>query len=76
MADFDEPQPLCLAEAKRIWNLQKRNEPLSEQDRQLLEQAAEWQMWVSHGIRLKLGNGNAADNSPYSKRSRRKEAAC
>lgn len=48
----DVPQPITLEEAKRIWTLQKQNKPLSLEDQKLLEQAWEWQMWVSHGIRL------------------------
>jgi hypothetical protein len=51
----DEPQPISLEDAQRIWTLQKQKAPLSEQDVKLLEQAAEWQMWVSHGIRLQSG---------------------
>ena len=48
----DVPQPIPLEEAQRIWTLQKQNKPLSQRDIDLLHQAAEWQMWVSHGIRL------------------------
>lgn len=75
MAELDEPQPLGLAEAKRLWNLQKRNEPLSERDQQLLEQAWVWQMWVSHGIRLKSGNGDANGSSLPSESSLKSPAS-
>jgi hypothetical protein len=47
-----EPQPISLEDAPRSWNLQQQKAPLGERDRQLLHQAAEWQMWVSHGLRL------------------------
>jgi hypothetical protein len=50
-----DPQPIPLEEAQRIWTLQKQNAPLSAQDQKLLEQAWEWQMWVSHGIQLPSG---------------------
>lgn len=49
----DVPQPIPLEEAQRIWTLQKQNTPLSQRDIDLLHQAAEWQMWVSHGIRVR-----------------------
>lgn len=48
----DDPQPISLEDAQRIWNLQKQKLPLEVRDQELLLQAAEWQMWVSHGIRL------------------------
>ncbi|MDB6070651.1 MAG: hypothetical protein JWL81_1822 [Verrucomicrobiales bacterium] len=48
----DAPQPISLEDAQRIWNLQKQKLPLEIHDQELLLQAAEWQMWVSHGIRL------------------------
>ena len=51
----DDPQPISLEDAQRIWTLQKQKAPLSPTDQKLLEQAAEWQMWVSHGIRLQSG---------------------
>ncbi|MFN7564469.1 MAG: hypothetical protein ACK5TH_22045 [Prosthecobacter sp.] len=51
----NEPQPIPLEEAQRIWTLQKQNKPLSPEDQKLLEQAWEWQMWVSHGIQLPSG---------------------
>lgn len=51
----DVPQPIPLEEAQRIWTLQKQNKPLSQRDIDLLHQAAEWQMWVSHGIQLPSG---------------------
>ena len=47
-----DPQPISLEDAKRIWTSQKQNVPLSPEDQALLHQASEWQMWVSHGIRL------------------------
>jgi hypothetical protein len=49
----DVTQPIPLEEAQRIWTLQKQNKPLSQRDIDLLHQAAEWQMWVSHGIRVR-----------------------
>lgn len=55
-----DPQPISLADAQRIWTLQKRNAPLSPEDIALLHQAAEWQMWVSHGIRLKSSSAECA----------------
>jgi hypothetical protein len=65
-----EPQPISLADAQRIWTLQKQNAPLSAADQKLLEQAFEWQMWVSHGIRLKSGKNESRVNSPRRLRCR------
>lgn len=70
-----DPQPISLENAQRIWALQKQNAPLSPADQKLLEQAAEWQMWVSHGIRLKSGNGGSKGNSRRSKAGREEPAA-
>jgi len=67
MNDLD-PQPISLADAQRIWTLQKQ--PLSPDDQALPAQAAEWQMWVSHGIRLKPSKPAAVNNSKPSKRLR------
>ncbi|MGK0189830.1 MAG: hypothetical protein ACI9R3_005648, partial [Verrucomicrobiales bacterium] len=53
-SDQSDPKPISLAEAQRLWNLQKQNAPLSKEDKELLKQAAEWHMWTSHGIRLQL----------------------
>ena len=69
MNDLD-PQPISLADAQRIWTLQKQKQPLSPNDQALLAQAAEWQMWVSHGIRLKPSKPAAANNSKPSKQLR------
>ena len=63
----DEPQPISLEDAQRIWTLQKQKAPLSERDVKLLEQAAEWQMWVSHGIRLQNGKSESKPSSKLSK---------
>ena len=59
----DEPQPIPLAEAKRIWNLQQQNAPLSKADEKLLEQAWKWQMWKSHEILLKDGKSSSDSSS-------------
>ena len=72
----DEPQPISLADAQRIWNLQKQKLPLSSEDKALLAQAAEWQMWKSHGIRLKPSNSSADDNSKPSKPPQKAAVAC
>ncbi len=65
------PSPLSLEDAQRLWTLQKQNAPLSPADQKLLEQAAEWQMWVSHGIRLQNGKPTSSPNLQPSKNSRR-----
>ncbi len=65
----DDPQPIPLEDAQRIWTLQKQNKPLSTADQKLLEQAAEWQMWVSHGIRLPSGKSGSLPSSKRSKDS-------
>ena len=75
MTSPDEPQPIPLAEAKRIWNLQQQNAPLSKEDGKLLEQAAIWQMWKSHGIRLNDGNTSSNASSKLSENSPEKTAA-
>lgn len=62
-----DPQPISLEDAQRIWTLQKQKKPLSADDQKLLEQAFEWQMWVSHGIRLQSGK---TGSNRSSKRSR------
>ena len=69
MKNFD-PQPISLADAQRIWTLQKQKQPLLPDDQALLAQAAEWQMWVSHGIRLKPSKPAVTGNSKPSKRLR------
>ena len=71
-----DPQPISFEDAKRIWNLQKQKAPLSPEDQKLLAQAAEWQMWKSHGIRLKSGSSAAKTSSPPSVDSRKSEAVC
>ena len=50
-----ELSTISLADAQRIWNLQKQKLPLDSKDQELLEQAWVWQMWVSHGIQLPSG---------------------
>ncbi len=55
----DAPQPISLEDAQRIWTLQKQNKPLSADDQKLLDQAWEWQMWVSHGIQLPSGKNES-----------------
>lgn len=67
----DEPQPISLEDAQRIWILQKQKAPLSARDVKLLEQAFEWQMWVSHGIRLQNGKSGSKPSSLRSKSLRR-----
>ena len=67
----DEPQPISLEDAQRIWTLQKQKTPLCERDKRLLEQAAEWQMWTSHGIRLQSGKNESKSNSKRSKTLRK-----
>jgi len=67
----DDPQPISLEDAQRIWTLQKQNKPLSKADQKLLEQAWDWQMWVSHGIRLPSGKSASPRNSKRSKNSRK-----
>ncbi len=57
------PQPISHEDAQRLWTLQKQNAPLSKKDKELLEQLAEWQMWTSHGIRLKNGSSTSRANS-------------
>ncbi len=54
----DEPQPISLEDAQRIWILQKQNASLSAADTKLLHQAAEWQMWVSHGSGYRMGRAS------------------
>jgi hypothetical protein len=54
-----DPQPISLADAQRIWNLQKQDAQLSKEDKELLKQAWKWQMWTSHGIRLQNGNSTS-----------------
>jgi hypothetical protein len=71
-----DPQPISLEDAKRIWTLQKQNAPLSPADQALLHQAFEWQMWVSHGIRLQSSNSELPPSSPPSAKQRKKPAAC
>lgn len=71
----DDPQPIPLEDAQRIWTLQKQNKPLSTADQKLLEQAWDWQMWVSHGIRLPSGKSGSPHNYKRSKTSRNAEAA-
>ncbi|MEM9478897.1 MAG: hypothetical protein AAGA58_04455 [Verrucomicrobiota bacterium] len=71
----EEPQPISLEEAKRLWNLQKQNKPLSARDRQLLEQVADWQMWTSHGIGLKPSNATSESSSKASHRGQKTKAA-
>ncbi len=70
----EEPQPISLEDAQRIWILQKQKAPLSARDVKLLEQAFEWQMWVSHGIRLQTGKSESKLSSQRS-RNLRKVAA-
>lgn len=72
MDTTDEPQPISLEDAQRIWTLQKQKAPLSQRDIDLLHQAAEWQMWVSHGIRLRSGK---PESKPSSKRSSNSQKA-
>ena len=66
MNENEVPQPISLEDAQRIWTLQKQKMPLAPRDEALLLQAAEWQMWVSHGIRLQNGKHSS---KPSSKRS-------
>ncbi|HWB01822.1 MAG TPA: hypothetical protein VG796_02280 [Verrucomicrobiales bacterium] len=72
----NDPQPISLEDAKRIWTLQKQNAPLSPEDQALLHQAFEWQMWVSHGIRLKNSSSESPASSAPSGRRRKKPAVC
>jgi hypothetical protein len=50
---FHPPSPLSLEDAQRLWTLQKQKARLSVADQKLMNQAVEWQMWESHGIRLR-----------------------
>ncbi|HRQ88976.1 MAG TPA: hypothetical protein PLA50_09275 [Bacteroidia bacterium] len=63
MDTTDEPQPISLEDAQRIWTLQKQKASLSQRDIDLLHQAAEWQMWVSDGIRLRSGKPESKHSS-------------
>lgn len=76
MPKKEEPRPISLEDAQRIWSLQKQNLPLSKRDIALLDQAAEWQMWASHGIRLQSGKTDAVPSLPRSKGSRRTTTVC
>ena len=67
----EEPEHISLEDAQRIWTLQKQKAPLSAQDVKLLEQAAEWQMWVSHGIRLQSGKSESKPSLQVSKNLRK-----
>ncbi len=67
MMKTDEPQPISMEDSLRLWNLKKLKAPLSERDVRLLEQAFEWQMWVSHGIRLQNGRSESKASSRPSK---------
>jgi hypothetical protein len=71
-----DPQPISLEDAQRIWTLQQQNKPLSAADRKLIEQAAEWQMWTSHGIKLQSERIAAERSSQRSKSGRQAAAAC
>lgn len=71
MAADSTPQPLSLEDAQRLWTLQKQKAPLSPADQKLLDQAWEWQMWVSHGIRLPNGKSELPLSSRPSKSLRR-----
>lgn len=64
------PQPISRSDAKRIWNLMKQKEPLSGKDRDLVKQAAEFQMYHHHGIRLKPGSEPSEASSEISSPSR------
>ena len=75
MNENDAPQPISLADAQRIWNLQKQKLPLEARDQELLEQSWVWQMWVSHGIRLPSGKNSPQPNSKRSVRSPKETAA-
>ena len=70
----EEPEHISLEDAQRIWTLQKQKAPLSAQDVKLLEQAAEWQMWVSRGIRLQNGKKESKASSKLSKSLQRAAA--
>jgi hypothetical protein len=74
-AEPAEPQPISLEDAQRIWTLQKQKAPLSQRDIDLLHQAAEWQMWVSHGIRLQNGKSESKPSSKLSQSLRKAAAA-
>jgi hypothetical protein len=63
----DEPQPISMEDAQRIWTLQKQNMPLSQRDQDLLSQVWRWQAWVSHGILLPSGKKESKRSSKLSK---------
>lgn len=67
MMNTDEPQPISLEDAQRIWTLQKQNMPLSQRDQDLLSQVWRWQAWVSHGILLPNGKKESKRSSKLSK---------
>lgn len=69
MSSPNEPQPISMEDSVRLWNLQQQKKPLSEADAKLVEQAVIWQMWKSHGIRLKDGNSLSNASSRPSKSS-------
>ena len=58
-----DPQPISLEDAKRIWKLQKQKKKLSMEDAKLASQSVQWQMWVSHGIKLQNGDSESTANS-------------
>ncbi len=64
-----DPKPISRSEAKRLWSLMKQKQPLSQADRDLVKQAAEWQMFHHHGIRLKPGSEPSEVSSEISRRS-------
>jgi hypothetical protein len=63
-----DPQPISLEDAKRIWTLQKQKAPLAPDDQKLLQQAMDWQMWVSHGLKVQIRSRDGKKESPVSSR--------